>query len=161
MLYESFSNFRSLKARNRDDIINLIAKDIVNFDDGSGHAYAPRHAFLNAAQTVRLHFTNDWFELYLETKGRPVSDPTTAPPTKVFALFIFMVYTNILGFVNVEAPMWAVVAAQGPLDVATAWADIMNTSDESQPKTPLRRVASHDSGYYSNKREERQLVVES
>ncbi|KAK5079038.1 hypothetical protein LTR64_002541 [Lithohypha guttulata] len=138
----------------QDTIINLVVQDIQKFETQFSHVYTTKKAFLIAAESVKLQFTTDWFEIY---PVRLVSPPPnhTEVTTRIFAIFITFVVLVTLGFGPITEVASSLPSAVAPAPVpAVDYREaldleeprIQRASDESNTS---QRRASNDSGYWS------------
>jgi len=104
MLLKSSEVFNQLNCQQKVDAIKFIVEDIVNFENGVGHVYAPRKAFHIAAQMIEFHcgVNRDHFEFFMRMKVCGATSEMDEQARSIFAVFIYSVFMITCGHPTME-----------------------------------------------------------
>ncbi|KAK5939189.1 hypothetical protein PMZ80_008492 [Knufia obscura] len=163
MLVKCCETFSRLSQQEQANNIRRIAKDIVNFEVGIGHVYAPKRAFFIAAQMIDFWSdkNTDHYERYPKLQVGSVGEEKT----RVFAVFIYCVFMITSGPVNMEQPHIMPNQAQEILESVVEqhkMEDAPGPKQYAEAKAEthvLRKAASFDSGYGGSPQLESRCVV--
>jgi len=155
MLLKSSDVFRQLTKQQKVDAIKHITKDIVNFQKGVGHVYAPRKAFSIAAQMIDLQCSSnrDHFKLFARLKVGRVASEAKEQDTRVFAVFIYLVFMLTCGIPKMEQPRAMLDQAGGDVQLGASEKETKDPNAKEQcaklisEASAHREVVSSDSGY--------------
>lgn len=155
MLLKSSEVFGQLNNQQKVDVIAHITKDIVNFEKGVGHVYAPRKAFFIAAQMIEFQsgVNRDHFEVFARLKVGRVASEAKKQKRSIFAVLIYCVFMVTCGYPKMEQPESTPSQAKGEAEDDMAEKETGDPAAREQcakatsETSAHREIVSSDSGY--------------